>query len=161
MEAAALPTAGMTAMSLVDGVLDPLAGKILLIVGAGGGTGSFATQFAVNAGARVIANVRQEAADRMHEYGVAETIDHTLTPLAAAVRESHPDGIDALLDLASAPDAFGKLAALVRPGGTAVSTTFAADTALLDSAGVEGAQLRRFTILTRPGSTHPGRPASS
>ena len=137
VEAAALPTGGMTGMSLVDRVLGPLAGKILLIVGAGGGVGSFATQFAVNAGAHVIANVRQEAADRMHEYGAAETIDHTLTPLAAAVRESHPDGIDALLDLASVPDAFAKLVALVRPGGTAVSTTFAADTAFPNSTGVK------------------------
>ena len=55
--AAALPTAGGTGLALVAS-LEPLAGKSVLIVGAGGGVGSFATQFAVNAGARVIANVR-------------------------------------------------------------------------------------------------------
>ena len=54
---AALPTAGGAGLALVAS-LEPLAGKTVLIVGAGGGVGSFATQFAVNAGARVIANVR-------------------------------------------------------------------------------------------------------
>src|SRR5580692_5022868 len=55
--AAALPTAGGAGLALVD-LLEPLAGKTVLIVGAGGGVGSFATQFAANAGASVIANVR-------------------------------------------------------------------------------------------------------
>src|SRR5579862_5578474 len=45
--AAALPTAGGAGLALVD-LLEPLAGKTVLIVGAGGGVGSFASQFAVN-----------------------------------------------------------------------------------------------------------------
>jgi hypothetical protein len=49
--AAALPTAGGAGLALVD-LLEPLADKTVLIVGAGGGVGSFATQFAANAGAR-------------------------------------------------------------------------------------------------------------
>ena len=136
--AAALPTAGMTGLYLVEHVLGPLTGRILLIVGAGGGIGSFATQLAVNAGAHVIANVLESAADRMREYGVAETVDHTLTPVADAVRKADPDGIDVLLDLASDRDAFAKLAALVRPGGKAVTTKFVADTGALKPAGVTG-----------------------
>src|SRR5262245_7430806 len=59
--AAALPTAGGAGLALVESV-EPLSGKTALIVGAGGGVGSFATQFAANAGARVIANVRAAAA---------------------------------------------------------------------------------------------------
>ena len=47
--AAALPTAGGAGLALVD-LLEPLTDKTVLIVGAGGGVGSFATQFAVNAG---------------------------------------------------------------------------------------------------------------
>ena len=74
----------------------------------------------------------------MREYGVAETVDHTLTPVADAVRKAHPDGIDVLLDLASDRDAFAKLAALVRPGGKAVTTKFVADTGALKPAGVTG-----------------------
>ena len=57
MVAAALPTAGGAGLALVD-VVEPLADKTVLIVGAGGGVGSFATQFAANAGGNVIANVR-------------------------------------------------------------------------------------------------------
>ena len=66
----------MAGLSLVE-LLGPLTGKTALIVGAGGGVGTFATQFAVNAGAQVIANVREAAADRMRSYGAAETVDHT------------------------------------------------------------------------------------
>ena len=55
--AASLPTAGGAGLALVD-LLEPLTDKTVLIVGAGGGVGSFATQFAVNAGGNVIANVR-------------------------------------------------------------------------------------------------------
>ena len=62
--AASLPTAGGAGLGLVD-LLEPLAGKTVLIVGAGGGVGSFATQFAANAGANVIANVRAPDADRV------------------------------------------------------------------------------------------------
>jgi NADPH:quinone reductase-like Zn-dependent oxidoreductase len=80
--AAALPTAGGTGLALVAS-LEPLAGKTVLIVGAGGGVGSFATQFAVNAGARVIASVHAAAAGRMRGYGAAETVDHTEVSLPA------------------------------------------------------------------------------
>ena len=59
---------------MVD-VVEPLADKTVLIVGAGGGVGSFATQFAANAGGNVIANVRATDAERMRAYGATETID--------------------------------------------------------------------------------------
>src|SRR5205807_1743343 len=91
--AAALPTTGMTGLLLVE-ELPPLAGKTVLLVGAGGGVGSFASQFAVAAGARVIATVRAEMAPRLRGYGAAETVDHTRVSLADAVRQAHPDGID-------------------------------------------------------------------
>lgn len=54
--AAALPAAGMSGLYLAERPRAP-PGKIVLIVGAGGGIGSFPTQFAVKAGAHVIANV--------------------------------------------------------------------------------------------------------
>jgi NADPH:quinone reductase len=47
--AAAIPTAGGAALAMLD-LLEPLAGKTVLIVGAAGGVGSFATQLAGNAG---------------------------------------------------------------------------------------------------------------
>ena len=134
---AALPTAGGTGLALVE-LLGPLAGKTVLIVGAGGGVGSFATQFAVNAGARVIANVRAAAAGRMRGYGAAETVDHTQVSLPDAVQQAHPDGIDVLIDLVSDAGGFAALAALVRPGGAAVTTKYVADPGALAAAGVTG-----------------------
>ncbi len=135
--AAALPTAGGTGLALVE-LLGPLTGKTVLIIGAGGGVGSFATQFAVNAGARVIANVRAAATDRMRGYGAAETVDHTQVPLPDAVQQAHPDGIDVLIDLVSDADGFAALASLVRPGGTAVTTKYVADPGGLATPGVTG-----------------------
>jgi NADPH2:quinone reductase len=137
--AAALPTAGGTALAVVD-LLEPLRGKTVLIVGAGGGIGSFATQFAARAGANVIANVRAAAADRMRGYGAKETIDHNAVSLPDAVRVAHPDGVDALIDLASDAEGFATLSSLVRPGGTAIKTPpqYLADVEALAAAGVTG-----------------------
>jgi NADPH:quinone reductase-like Zn-dependent oxidoreductase len=108
-------------------------------VGAGGGVGSFATQFAASAGADVIANVRDRDAERMRAYGAAETIDRTANVLQDAVRQAHPDGVDVLIDLvdADAPG-FAALASLVRPGGTAMSTNYVADEEALRTTGVMG-----------------------
>jgi NADPH2:quinone reductase len=137
--AAALPTAGSTALEIV-GSLSPLSGKTVVLVGAGGGVGSFATQFAANAGAHLVAVAGADAADRLRSYGAAEVIDYTAGPVSGALRRAHPDGIDALVDLASDADGFAALAALVRPGGTALKTRFqfTADIEALASRGVIG-----------------------
>ena len=135
--AAALPTAGGAGLAVVD-LLEPLTDKTVLIVGAGGGVGSFATQFAANAGANVIANVRSRDAERMRAYGATETIDHTEVPVLDAVRQAHPDGIDALIDVVSDAARFAALAPLVRPGGTAVTAQYVADEQALRAAGVTG-----------------------
>jgi NADPH:quinone reductase-like Zn-dependent oxidoreductase len=135
--AAALPTAGGAGLALVD-LVAPLTDKTVLIVGAGGGVGSFATQFAVNAGGNVIANVRDQDAERMRAYGATETIDHTKVSLPDAVRKAHPDGIDALLDLVSDANGFAALASMVKEGGTAVTTQYVADEEALRANGVTG-----------------------
>ena len=135
--AATLPTAGGAGLALVD-LVKPLAGKTVLIVGAGGGVGSFATQFAVSAGGNVIANVRSRDADRARSYGVNETIDDTTVGLPDAIRQAHPDRIDVLLDLVEDAAGFAALAAAVRPGGTAVSTRYVADEEALRAEGVTG-----------------------
>jgi NADPH2:quinone reductase len=136
--AAALPTAGGAGLALVD-QLEPLSDKTVLIVGAGGGVGSFATQFAANAGGNVIANVRADDAERMRGYGAKETIDRRAVALPTALRKAHPGGIDVLIDLVNTDAAgFAALAALVRPGGTAMSTNYVADEAALRACGVTG-----------------------
>ena len=107
--AAALPTAGVTALQIVES-LGQLTGKTVLMVGAAGGVGSFAMQLAAHAGAHVIAVARGDAADRMRTYGAVETVDHTTVSVPDAVQQTHPDGIDILVDLASDADGFATLA---------------------------------------------------
>jgi NADPH2:quinone reductase len=84
----------------------------LLMIGAAGGIGSFATQLAAKAGAHVIAVARAD--DRLRGYGAAETIDYTAVSVPDAVRRTHPDGIDVLVDVASDAEGFPALAPLVR-----------------------------------------------
>jgi NADPH:quinone reductase len=135
--AAALPTAGGTGLAVVE-TLEPLRGRTVLIVGAGGGVGSFATQFAAGAGGEVIANVLESAAARMRAYGAVETVDHTRVSLRDAVRSAHPEGIDALIDLVSDAESFAALASLVREGGSALTTKYLADVEALGARGVTG-----------------------
>jgi NADPH2:quinone reductase len=135
--AAAAPTAGATGLSLVD-LLEPAEDQVVLIVGASGGVGTFATQFAVNAGASVIAIINAAAEDRVRSYGVQEVIVRSGAPVTEAVRRSHPDGVDVLIDLVGDASAFASTASLVRPGGTAVSTQYVADLEGLRAKGVRG-----------------------
>jgi NADPH:quinone reductase len=135
--AAALPTAGMAALGIVDS-LEPLTGKTVLLVGAAGGVGSFATQFAANAGAHVIAVARADAHNRMRSYGAAEVIDYTAGSVSDAVQQAHPDGIDVLVDVASDADGFAARGSLVRPGGTALTALYVADSEALAAQGVAG-----------------------
>jgi NADPH2:quinone reductase len=124
------PTAGMTGLAIVDAVA-PLESKAVLIVGAGGGVGSFATRFGANAGAHVIANARNDNAERMTAYGAAETIDHTQGDLRELVADTHPNGVDVLIDLANGAAEFANLAGLVRRGGVALSTRYVAHSGAL------------------------------
>jgi NADPH:quinone reductase-like Zn-dependent oxidoreductase len=109
-----------------------------VIIGAGGGVGSFATQFAVNAGASVTVNINAEAEGRMRSYGATQAVIRSTDSVAEAVRRTHPDGVDVLIDLVSDAKAFAAIANLVRPGGTAASTQYVADLESLRSSGIRG-----------------------
>jgi NADPH:quinone reductase-like Zn-dependent oxidoreductase len=124
-EAAALPLAGVTALVAVDAV-DPHQDETVLVVGADGGVGGYAVQIAAKRGATVIATVKPDDEQRLRELGAAETIDWTQQNLAAAVRERHPDGVDALIDLVTQAEGFAPLAELLRDGGRAASSLGAA-----------------------------------
>ncbi|WP_181699910.1 NADP-dependent oxidoreductase [Nocardia sp. GTS18] len=148
--AAALPIAGLTAQDLVDAAhIQP--GQTVLIVGATGGVGSFLVQLANIAGAHVIATARADATDQVARLGAAETVDYTQvrtdphdpstqvdSNIVDAVRFTHPDGIDVLFDLVSTAPAFADHATLVRRGGHAYSTVWAADEQALTESGITG-----------------------
>jgi NADPH:quinone reductase-like Zn-dependent oxidoreductase len=93
----------------------------VLVVGAAGGVGSFFVQLAAAAGANVLAPGLPEDRDFLRGLGVTELIDRD-GDVAATVRELHPDGVDALLDVVSGtPDA-----SLLGEGGRLASPLSAA-----------------------------------
>jgi NADPH:quinone reductase-like Zn-dependent oxidoreductase len=143
-EAAALPTPGLTALNLVDAV-NPKERDTVLIVGATGGVGSYAVQLAARRGARVIATARRANEAFVRELGAAETIDHTAEDLVGAVLVAHPDGIDAIVDVASDREALGRIGGLVKKGGRVASSVFAADADSLARRGIKATNVR-----TRP-----------
>ncbi|WP_326689367.1 NADP-dependent oxidoreductase [Streptomyces sp. NBC_01795] len=136
--AAGAPTAGMTALGIVDtAALREY--ESVLIVGAAGGVGTFLTQLASAHGLRVIAATHGRDERRMAAFGAAVTVDARERALADAVREEYPEGVDALVDLIAAdPAAFAAGAAPVRNGGVALSTLGAAVPGELSAKGVEG-----------------------
>jgi NADPH:quinone reductase len=124
VDAGSLAVAGTTAMSAVEAVA-PNGGTIVLVLGATGGVGSFALQLARGRGAHVVASVRPGDEGFVTDLGAAETVDYT-GDIAAAIRERHPDGVDAAIDAVSHGDAFAVTANLVHAGGMLVSTRGAA-----------------------------------
>jgi NADPH:quinone reductase len=120
--AGAAPLAGIAAIMAID-ALELSDGDTVLIVGATGGVGSLAVQLAATAGATVVAPALPEDEAHLRELGVSELLPRD-GDLAAAARERHPDGFDAVLDLVNyAPDV---PAALAKEGGRVASPTGAA-----------------------------------
>jgi NADPH2:quinone reductase len=120
--AGAAPLAAVTAMMSVD-ALELSQGDTVLIAGATGGVGSVAAQLAAAAGATVIAPGLPEDEDYLRGLGVAEVLPRD-GDVVAAVRERHPDGVDAIVDLVNfAP---GTYDAALKDGGRVSSSTNAA-----------------------------------
>jgi NADPH2:quinone reductase len=94
--AGAVGLAGVTAIMLVD-ALDLSQGDTVLVVGATGGVGSIVVQLAKAAGATVLASGLPEDEEFLRGLGVDEVLPRE-GDLVAAVRERHPDGVDALVD---------------------------------------------------------------
>ena len=121
-DAAALPSAGLTAWQSLFDHAGLKAGQTILINGAGGAVGGYAIQLAKQAGARVTATAGARSADRVRAYGADRVIDYTATPL--------PDGaageqFDVVLNLVrTSPEETAALAGLTADGGAFVSTTF-------------------------------------
>ena len=136
--AAALPTAGMTALSLVE-TLELKKHASLLIVGATGGVGSFATQLAAHKGLRVLATAATSSdADRLRRLGASEIYSSRNEALISDVKRNHPQRIDGIIDLVSNSATLMALAGLVREGGTVLTTVFAADEKALQERGLRG-----------------------
>jgi NADPH:quinone reductase-like Zn-dependent oxidoreductase len=119
-DAAALPVVGLTAWQALFDHAELKSGQRILISGAGGAVGGYASQLAKQAGAYVIATASPRSSEQVRRSGADEVIDHTTTELTTAVTEP----VDVLLNLAPiTPAEFSALVALVRDGGVVVSTT--------------------------------------
>jgi NADPH:quinone reductase-like Zn-dependent oxidoreductase len=151
--AAAMPTAALTALSAVDAV-DPREGDAVLIVGATGGVGSYATQFGAKRGARVLAVARGEYADYALGLGASDSIDYSSADFVEQVRARAAGGLHAIIDLSGNADTVASLLDLVRSGGFVVSAAGGVDDAALEAHGLRGgsvnrAGLDRLADLTR------------
>jgi len=136
-DAAALPTAGMAALGLLE-KSELKAGDTVLVVGATGGVGQFLTQFARQQGLRVVATGTQKDVASLMRLGAIAVVDFTAGAVSKQVRRQFPNGIEGLLDLVSDPAAFVDNAALVRTGGVALTTNFVADDKTLAQSNLRG-----------------------
>jgi NADPH2:quinone reductase len=134
--AAAIPTAGVTALNTAD-ALAIAEGQILVAVGATGGVGSYLVQLAAKRGAPVVAVCSGENADYARRLGAADVVDYTTEDVVEAVRSRHPDGIDAIADMLGDKDGLVRLAEQVRSGGHVASVVGAADPETLGGRGIE------------------------
>jgi len=106
--AATVPIAGNTAMAALDACRVG-EGDRVLIVGAGGGVGTFAVQLGVDRGAEVWATAGARAAHVLRSLGAARTFDYRTSDLL----DLPPASFDAIIDIAG-EHPLRTLAALLR-----------------------------------------------
>jgi NADPH:quinone reductase len=135
--AGAAPLAGLSAIAAFD-ALAPRESEIVLVVGAAGGVGSFFVQLAASSGATAVASALPEDEEYLRALGGSGLVDRN-ADVAAAVRELHPEGVDALLDVVSpTPEA-----SLLKDGGR-----------LASSIGAAGEGSGRFNLMAEPTPTN-------
>lgn len=122
LPSAELTTVGVNGLAAWRGLADLnlSTGDTLVITGAAGGVGGFATELAVVRGLTVIAAVREDASWDARALGAHAVARVGEEELGTVVRRIVPDGADALLDTAS----IGAAAlGAVRDGGRYVTVT--------------------------------------
>lgn len=124
-QAAALPIAGITALRSLE-LLGVTADQRLVVMGATGGVGGYTVQAARDLGVHVIATVRADV-DEARRLGAEEVYDAEAADVVDALRASHPDGVEAVLDLVNGTDLIRRGAEILKPGGALVSTRYAAN----------------------------------
>jgi len=171
-DAAAVPTPALAAWTGLfdDGGL--AAGQRVVIHGGGGAVGSFAIQFARQAGAQVAATCGAYNVDYVRSLGCELAIDYRSAKVTSAVRDWAPDGVDLVLDAVGCgtlPTALD----LLRPGGILVGilTLVGGDagpdhaeaarrglrTAVAYSKMPSGGRLGRIAALLEAGRVRPPR----
>jgi len=151
-DAAALPTAGLTALASIA-ALGVKSGSRLLVVGATGGVGGLAVQIARDRGAQVAGVGRSDHQPFAQELGVERYVAYDRTDVASAVKSAFPDGIDAVLDLVDGPDEIWRMSEVLKRGGSLVSTIGAADERWFAERGIAA---KNLVMNETPQSSHAG-----
>ena len=120
VDAAALPSASLSAWQAFFEQADLKAGQRVLVNGAGEGVGGYALQLAKQAGATVIATASPRSRDAVEALGADRIVDYTATAVTEAISEP----VEVVLNLVNAPESdLAGLTDLVSDGGVLVSTT--------------------------------------
>jgi NADPH:quinone reductase len=117
---AAIPESYATAWTALTGILALGEDQIVTIRGATSALGQAAVNIAAHAGARVIATTRNPSRAAMLERLGANEILLESAELAKRVRERHPQGIDAVLDIVANTTVLDSVAMLKRGGHACV-----------------------------------------
>ncbi len=133
--AAALPTAGGTAVEAVEDVAHLGPGRSVLIHAAAGGVGTFAVQAAKGAGARVLATASAQKLALVRELGADEVIDYRREDFTQRVKD-----VDVVLDAVGGQTQASSFGVL-REGGLLISVTTPPDLALAAARGVKALRL--------------------
>ena len=160
VEAASVPLAAGTAYEVVVRRLHLQAGERVVILGAAGGVGGFATQLAIRCGAQVIGVARGSTHEYLRSLGVAQVIDHSFDDAIAEISDTIGE-VDAVIDLVGG-DTIEQSIALVQEQGrmaTIASLTGDLDLAIdrnLTLHGVlvrpDGARLGELAVLLESGA---------
>lgn len=133
--AAALPTAGVTGLQIIRDIVRARPGMTILIHGAAGGVGSFATQIAQSFGAKVIGTASGDDSAYLESLHVDQIIDYK--------RERFDDqtsGVDAVVDLVGG-ETLARSYAVVKSGGVLVTTVQPIDEIAAKRAGIRAVHI--------------------
>jgi NADPH:quinone reductase-like Zn-dependent oxidoreductase len=108
-QAASVPLGALTAWHIIEDA-DPKPGQTVVVVGAAGGVGLFAAQFAKAKGAKVFGVASRGNLDFVRSLG-AEPVDYTAGPVSAKVKDA-----DVVVDTVGG-DALNAAYGLVKKGG--------------------------------------------
>ena len=130
-ESAGLVTIGGTAWQILFGEYNVASGQRVLIHGAAGPVGAFATQLAAQAGAEVFATAAAQDADYVRSLGAVKVIDYQNERF-----EEHLSDIDLVVDTVGG-DVEERSLKVLRQGGTLIATPMPPDEDRARAAGVE------------------------
>jgi NADPH:quinone reductase-like Zn-dependent oxidoreductase len=117
-EAGAIPTTGLTAVQGIDDALHVKRGEAVVIVGASGGVGTLAVQFAKLRGARVLGvGSGEDGVALVRRLGADAAVDGRHGNVSDALQKFAPDGADAVLALTGG-ETLDRVVDAVKEGGT-------------------------------------------